>query len=69
MWQLIAHLFDLQVDVRLVNPAVEIRSQEEWLAFLFGQPVPPSPLFFLHADVHLTLSGLVSHLHTSHKVG
>lgn len=49
----------LHLSVRLVQPAVEVRSQKQRLLLLQRQSVPPALLLLLDLYVHLTLGGFM----------
>ena len=60
------HLFmDLHLSIRLFQPAVKVRGQEERLFLLNGQPVPPASLSFPYCNAHLPLRGLEAHLQSN----
>lgn len=58
-----SHLFpNFHLGIRLIQPAVKVRWQEDGFALLWSESFPPASLLLPHRDVYLPLRGLVAHL-------
>ena len=53
---------ELHFSIRLVQPTIKVRGQEQWALLLLGESLPPLTLLLLHGDVYLPLGQLVNRL-------
>ena len=53
---------ELHFCIRLVQPAIKVRSQKEWALLLLSESLPPLTHLLLYCDVYLPLGQFVNRL-------
>lgn len=53
---------ELHFRIRLVQPAIKVRSQKQWALLLLGESLPPLTHLLLYSNVYLPLGQFINRL-------